>query len=50
MIRGGLGLKFVRAKIALYKDGKKGDDPAHLRDYFASVKTHPEPSRTVVVD
>ena len=44
--RGGLSLQYVRAKIALYKDGKKGDDPAHLKAYFAAVKTHPTPSRT----
>ena len=48
--RGGLSLKYVRAKIALYKDGKKGDDPAHLKAYFAAVKTHPTPSRTTGVN
>ena len=41
-----LSSTYVRAKIALYKDGQKGDDPAHLKAYFAAVKTHPTPSRT----
>ena len=31
----GLPLKYVIAKVALYRDGQKGDQPEHLKEYYA---------------